>query len=460
MSLYRLPPLPTIKEIIKLYSLKAQKQLSQNFLLDLKLTDKIVRKAGNLKGAYVCEVGPGPGGITRSILNSGVEELLVVEKDTRFIPGLQMLNDASLGKLRIVHGDILTYRVDRSFPKHLKKQWEDDPPNVHIIGNLPFNVSTHLIIKWFEAISERTGPFFYGRTQLTLTFQHEVAERMKASVGSKQRSRLSIMSQYLCDVKHCFSIPGRAFVPKPEIDVAVVHFTPLIQPKIEQPFKLVEKVVQSVFQYRRKYCHHGLSILFPEEQRKELTTKILRLADVEESMRPPELTIKHFRDLCFAYRELCDQDPQLFAYNFREELRQKKLGTNQGNIEEVEIIDVAVVHFTPLIQPKIEQPFKLVEKVVQSVFQYRRKYCHHGLSILFPEEQRKELTTKILRLADVEESMRPPELTIKHFRDLCFAYRELCDQDPQLFAYNFREELRQKKLGTNQGNIEEVEIVI
>ncbi|CAI9532122.1 unnamed protein product [Staurois parvus] len=217
--MYRLPPLPTIKEIIKLYNLRAQKQLSQNFLLDLKLTEKIVRKAGNLNGAYVCEVGPGPGGITRAILNSGVEELLVVEKDTRFIPGLKMLNEASLGKMRIVHGDILTYRMDRSFPKNLKKEWEDDPPKVHIIGNLPFNVSTPLIIKWFEAISERTGPFYYGRTQMTLTFQHEVAERMKASVGSKQRSRLSIMSQYLCDVKHCFSIPGRAFVPKPEVRI-------------------------------------------------------------------------------------------------------------------------------------------------------------------------------------------------------------------------------------------------
>ncbi|XP_072265493.1 dimethyladenosine transferase 1, mitochondrial [Pyxicephalus adspersus] len=334
MSLYRLPPLPTIKEIIRLYNLRAQKQLSQNFLLDMKLTDKIVRKAGNLKGAYVCEVGPGPGGITRAILNSGVEELLVVEKDTRFIPGLKMLNEASFGKTRIVHGDILTYRLDRSFPKHLKKEWEDDPPNVHIIGNLPFNVSTPLIIKWFEAISERTGPFYYGRTQMTLTFQQEVAERLKASVGNKQRSRLSIMAQYLCDVELCFTIPGRAFVPKPEVDVGVVHFTPLKKPKIEQPFKLVEKVVQNVFQYRRKYCHHGLSMLFPEDQRKELTNKILKLANVEPTLRSTELTIKHFRDLCFVYRELCDNDPQLLAYNFREELRKKKLQTNPDVIEE------------------------------------------------------------------------------------------------------------------------------
>ncbi|XP_023420331.1 dimethyladenosine transferase 1, mitochondrial isoform X2 [Cavia porcellus] len=263
LSALRLPPLPTIREIIKLFKLQAVKQLSQNFLLDLRLTDKIVRKAGNLTNAYVYEVGPGPGGITRSILNANVAELLVVEKDSRFIPGLQMLSDAAPGKLKIVHGDVLTFKVEKSFPKSLKRSWEDDPPNVHIIGNLPFSVSTPLIIKWLENISNQNGPFTYGRTQMTLTFQKEVAERLVATTGSKQRSRLSVMAQYLCTVNHSFTIPGQAFVPKPQVDVGVVHFMPLIEPKIEQPFKLVEKVVQNAFQFRRKYCHRGLGPAFP-----------------------------------------------------------------------------------------------------------------------------------------------------------------------------------------------------
>uniref|UniRef100_A0A8C8SU45 rRNA adenine N(6)-methyltransferase n=1 Tax=Pelusios castaneus TaxID=367368 RepID=A0A8C8SU45_9SAUR len=325
MAAFRLPPLPTIREIIKLFNLRAQKQLSQNFLLDLRLTDKIVRQAGSLKDTHVCEVGPGPGGITRSILDADVAQLLLVEKDSRFIPGLKMLSDAAPGKVHIVQGDILTYKVEGAFPKHLQKKWEDDPPNVHIIGNLPFSVSTPLIIRWLENVSRRDGPFVYGRTQMTLTFQKEVAERLTASTGSKQRSRLSIMAQYLCTVQNCFTIPGRAFVPKPEVDVSVVHFTPLVQPKIQQPFNLVEKVVRNVFQFRRKYCFRGVEILFPEAERLEKTEQMLMMADVEPTLRPNQLSILHFKNLCDAYRKMCDEDPRLFTYNYREELRQKKM---------------------------------------------------------------------------------------------------------------------------------------
>ncbi|XP_029972816.1 dimethyladenosine transferase 1, mitochondrial [Salarias fasciatus] len=325
LASFRLPPLPTVGELIKLYNLRAEKQLSQNFLLDLRLTDKIVRQAGSLRNAHVCEVGPGPGGLTRSIINAGAADLVVVEKDTRFIPGLKLLSEAAPGKLRIVHGNILTYRIDRAFPASVSRPWEGDPPNLHIIGNLPFSVSTPLIIKWLENISNRTGPFVHGRTRLTLTFQKEVAERLTASTGSRQRSRLSIMAQYLCTVHSCFTIPGRAFVPKPEVDVGVVHFTPLVQPQIRQPFRLVEKVVRNIFQFRRKYCHRGVEKLFPEARREELTQELLRQADVDPVLRPTELTIPKIGALADAYAHLCAREAGLFDYEFREELRLKRL---------------------------------------------------------------------------------------------------------------------------------------
>ncbi|KAM6271474.1 dimethyladenosine transferase 1, mitochondrial isoform 4-T7 [Spheniscus humboldti] len=239
-----------------------------------------------------------------------------------------MLSEAAPGKLCVVHGDILTYKMEKAFPKHLKKNWEDEPPDIHIIGNLPFSVSTPLIIKWLENVSKKDGPFIYGRTQLTLTFQKEVAERLTANPGGKQRSRLSIMSQHLCTVENCFVIPGQAFVPKPKVDVAVVHFTPLVQPKIQQPFKLVEKVVQSVFQFRRKYCFRGIETLFPESGRLKRTEQLMMTADVDPTLRPFQLSMSHFRNLCNTYRKMCDEDPSLFAYSYREELRQRKKTRN------------------------------------------------------------------------------------------------------------------------------------
>ncbi|XP_028294080.1 dimethyladenosine transferase 1, mitochondrial [Gouania willdenowi] len=331
LSSLRLPPLPTVGELLKLYRLRAKKQLSQNFLLDLKLTDKIVRRAGDMKNAHVCEVGPGPGGLTRSILNAGATDLLVVEKDSRFIPGLKMLSEAAPGRVRIVHGDILTYRVDRGFPASISKPWEEEPPNLHIIGNLPFSVSTPLIIKWLEDIANKTGPFSYGRTQLTLTFQKEVAERLTASTGSRQRSRLSIMSQYLCTVHSCFTIPGRAFIPKPEVDVGVVHFTPLVTPQIQQPFKLVEKVVRNAFQFRKKYCHKGLEKLFPESRCVELTEEMMETADVDPLLRPTQLTIPNFRAIANAYAQLCTREPDLLGYDYRDALRLKHLNRESSS---------------------------------------------------------------------------------------------------------------------------------
>jgi dimethyladenosine transferase 1, mitochondrial len=132
----RLPPLPTIRDLIRLYKLRAIKQLSQNFLMDERLTDKIVKAAGKIEGHHVLEVGPGPGGITRSIIRKFPKHLVVVEKDRRFLPTLELLSEACRNQIKmdIVRGDILKYPTETAFPDCEKTPWDGQKAPIHIIG--------------------------------------------------------------------------------------------------------------------------------------------------------------------------------------------------------------------------------------------------------------------------------------------------------------------------------------
>ncbi|XP_011922489.1 PREDICTED: dimethyladenosine transferase 1, mitochondrial [Cercocebus atys] len=374
LSTCRLPPLPTIREIIKLFRLQATKQLSQNFLLDLRLTDKIVRKAGNLANAYVYEVGPGPGGITRSILNADVAELLVVEKDTRFIPGLQVRYPKSISDLLPLPGILLTWETcnlktcnvvkwtvislgencpELKPPFFSPYSCTPTPPKPCVHSTAPLSLMTtdlskldrhcsmnlhkNSLVDFTRRLMDVVGGHLgCGKAAWHVLSLHQptpplttkafyfpfhpvgaaVADLKPSGTGSL------IVSIALCHIS-CHRMIICLLTMK--VDVGVVHFTPLIQPKIEQPFKLVEKVVQNVFQFRRKYCHRGLGMLFPEAQRLENTGRLLELADIDPTLRPRQLSISHFKSLCEVYRRMCDEDPQLFAYNFREELRQRKI---------------------------------------------------------------------------------------------------------------------------------------
>lgn len=132
----RLPPLPTIRDLVKLYRLRARRQLSQNFLMDERITDAIVRAAGKITNHHVCEVGPGPGGITRSILKKGPKKLIVVEKDPRFLPTLELLQEAVKGvtDMQIEVNDIMKYNLEKGFEGAQRLNWDDYPPPIHLIG--------------------------------------------------------------------------------------------------------------------------------------------------------------------------------------------------------------------------------------------------------------------------------------------------------------------------------------
>lgn len=324
----RLPPLPTIRDLVRLYRLRAIKQLSQNFLMDERLTDKIVKSAGNIRNHLVCEIGPGPGGITRSILRRQPQELIVVEKDPRFLPTLELLAESSEKNtnMKIIIGDILSYDLEKCFGLAPKLDWFDLTPPVHLIGNLPFSVSTPLIVQWLHAISEKRSAWSYGRTSMTLTFQKEVAERIVAPILNPQRCRLSVMCQFWCDVQYNFTIPGKAFVPKPNVDVGVVSFIPLKKPIIDLPFKFVEKVIRQVFNMRQKYAVRGAQTLFPPENRLELAHKMFVLADLDPKIRPFMISNEEFARLCYAFREICNENVGLEFYDFR--------ACKAGNVEQ------------------------------------------------------------------------------------------------------------------------------
>lgn len=166
-----LPQLPSINEIIQLYGLTAKKELAQNFLLNEQITDRIAKVGGNLTKNAVIEVGPGPGSLTRSLLKLGASQVIGIEKDSRFLPSLHLLEEASQGKFKVIHADILTLDeaiIVKQIPSTLQ---------IQLMGNLPFNISTELLIKWLKQLEKNEGPFIRGRNvPMTLLFQKEVAE--------------------------------------------------------------------------------------------------------------------------------------------------------------------------------------------------------------------------------------------------------------------------------------------
>lgn len=315
----RLPPMPTIRDIIKIYKLTAMKQMSQNFLMDEQLTARIVKAAGNIENHYVLEVGPGPGSITRSILRKWPKQLVVVEKDRRFVPTMNLLADAVQPniKMDIYRDDILSFKINEAFTETERCEWDGPLPPVHLIGNLPFAISTRLLINWLKDVSLQRNAWYFGRTPMTLTFQKEVGERIVAKPMDEQRCRLSVMSQIWTRPVVRFIISGKAFVPKPDVDVAVVRLDPLRQPLTTLPFDLVEKVIREIFSMRQKYVRRGIANLYPDDYQIELTKETFDKADVNPTARSYQLSNEECIRLADAYKNIIERHPGIASYNYR-----------------------------------------------------------------------------------------------------------------------------------------------
>ncbi len=275
--------LPPLRDVIASYDLVAKRQLGQNFLLDLNLTAKIARLAGDLAGSDVLEIGPGPGGLTRGLLVEGARRVVAVEKDPRCIAALQEISAAYPGRLEVVEGDAM--QIDMAALLS---------PPVRIAANLPYNVGTELLIRW---LTPKIWPPFW--TSMTLMFQREVALRITAKPGDDHYGRLAILCQWRSDAKIVMHLPPEAFTPAPKVHSAVVHLTRLEAPRFPADAKTLQRVVAAAFGQRRKMLRSSLKPLGGDLE------ALLKVADIPPTARAEEIDLQRF---CALARAVAERD--------------------------------------------------------------------------------------------------------------------------------------------------------
>jgi len=235
-----LQDLPSLRQSLSEHGLLAKKAFGQHFLLDLNITRKIARLAELSPGDQVIEVGPGPGGLTRALLEVGVQ-VIAIEKDQRFRPLLEDLVGAGpAGALKLVFDDALLINEAELLAK---------TPG-HVVSNLPYNVGTPLLIKWLTAD--------WTPASMTLMFQKEVAERISAPVDHHAYGRLAVIAQATCEARSVMEVPARAFTPAPKVDSAVVRLTPRHDRPSQARLDALQKLTAAAFGQRRKMLRSSL----------------------------------------------------------------------------------------------------------------------------------------------------------------------------------------------------------
>jgi 16S rRNA (adenine1518-N6/adenine1519-N6)-dimethyltransferase len=260
--------LPPLRQVIAAHGLAARRALGQNFILDLNLTAKIARLAGDIANADVLEIGPGPGGLTRGLLMEGARRVVAVERDARCLPALAEIAAAYPGRLTVLEGDALA--LD---PRpHLA-------PPVRIVANLPYNVGTELLVRWLTA----DWPPFW--TSMTLMFQREVAERIVASPGGKAYGRLAILAQWRTEPRIVMTVPPDAFTPPPKVTSAVVRLDRLEAPRFPADARQLSRVVAMGFNQRRKMLRASMRGLGTGAE------AMLRAAGIEPTERAEQVPL-------------------------------------------------------------------------------------------------------------------------------------------------------------------------
>ena len=258
--------LPTIKETLKKNNVKINKSLGQNFLFDLNLTDKIVKNSEPICPTVI-EIGPGPGGLTRSILKKKPNVLYTIDKDKQSEKMLTEIKKIYKDNLIIITDDALHYPI-----------WKLGDSPRQVIANLPYNTGTKMLTSWLKHIQHFD--------LLTLMFQKEVADRIIAKQGSKNYGRLSILTNWLTKSKKLFDIPSEAFIPRPKITSSVIQLKPLHKPLYDVSFESIEKITQMAFSQRRKMIKTSL--------KKVNGQIILKELNISPNLRPENLSIIDF----------------------------------------------------------------------------------------------------------------------------------------------------------------------
>jgi 16S rRNA (adenine1518-N6/adenine1519-N6)-dimethyltransferase len=264
--------LPPLRDVIASHGLDAKKSLGQNFLLDLNLTSKIARLAGDISGHDVLEVGPGPGGLTRGLLAAGARRVVALEKDPRCMAVLAQIAAAYPGRLDVFNADALDFDIRGQLTGP-----------VRVVANLPYNVGTELLVRW---LTPKDWPPFWS--SLTLMFQKEVAERIIAKPGTKAYGRLGILAQWKSNPSVVMELPPEAFTPPPKVHSAVVHLEALAEPRFPAPAGLLSSTVAMAFNHRRKMLRSSLKSAAPDIE------TALRDAGLEPTARAEEISLEGF----------------------------------------------------------------------------------------------------------------------------------------------------------------------
>jgi 16S rRNA (adenine1518-N6/adenine1519-N6)-dimethyltransferase len=261
--------LPPLRETIAAHGLDARKRFGQHFLLDLNLTRRIARAAAPLDDGTVIEVGPGPGGLTRALLLEGARRVVAVEVDGRAFGPLLELQAAAGGRLNLIEADALKIE-----PRDL------GPAPRRIVANLPYNVSTVLLVRWLHAANDIAD--------MVLMFQKEVVDRLVAEPRTKDYGRLSVLAQHVCEVRRLFEVGPTAFVPPPKVTSAVARLTPRPVTARLADLRPLERVTAAAFGQRRKMLRGSLAGIFADP-----VTTLERL-DLRPTARAEELSVDDF----------------------------------------------------------------------------------------------------------------------------------------------------------------------